>query len=242
MAAGQLYHFQADGPVDPDRGHRFDPRARLIDPYAKALAGNFLPADDGIIRPPKCVVVDDEFDWQEDRHLRRQLSETIIYEMHVRGFTPVAHQRREPPRHVPGRDREDSLSAVAGRDGGRADAGPRVPDQRLPRASCRAAELLGLRPAGLLRPAPRLRRRRRAGLPGPRVQGDGPGPAPRRDRGDPRRGLQPHGRRQRERARRSASRGWRTASTTCSTTAAATTATTPAAATRSTATTRSSAS
>jgi glycogen operon protein len=87
MTAGQLYHFQADGPYDPDRGHRFDPRARLIDPYAKALAGDFLPSDDGIIRPPKCVVVDDEFDWQDDRHLRRSLSETVIYEVHVRGFT-----------------------------------------------------------------------------------------------------------------------------------------------------------
>jgi len=87
MSAGQLYHFQADGPYDPSRGHRFDSRARLIDPYAKALAGRFLAADDGILRPPKCVVVDDEFDWQDDRHLRRKLSDTVIYELHVRGFT-----------------------------------------------------------------------------------------------------------------------------------------------------------
>jgi len=84
---GQLYHFQADGPHEPARGYRFDPQARLIDPYAKALAGEFLPADAGIIRPPKCVVVHDEFDWQGDRHLRRPLSETVIYELHVRGFT-----------------------------------------------------------------------------------------------------------------------------------------------------------
>ena len=40
----QLYHFQADGPFEPDKGLRFDGRARLIDPYAKALAGDFLPA------------------------------------------------------------------------------------------------------------------------------------------------------------------------------------------------------
>lgn len=84
---GQLYHFQADGPYDPDHGYLFNPKARLIDPYAKALAGCFQPNDDGIIRPPKCVVVSDEFDWQGDRHLRRPLPETIIYEMHVRGFT-----------------------------------------------------------------------------------------------------------------------------------------------------------
>jgi isoamylase len=60
---------------------RFDGRARLIDPYAKALAGDFLPAENGILRPPKCVVVDDEFDWQGDRHLRRSLDETVIYEI-----------------------------------------------------------------------------------------------------------------------------------------------------------------
>jgi glycogen operon protein len=87
ISAGQLYHFQADGPYDPERGHRFDRTARLLDPYARALAGEFQESDDGIIRPPKCVVIDDHFDWQGDRHLRRELSETIIYEMHVRGFT-----------------------------------------------------------------------------------------------------------------------------------------------------------
>jgi isoamylase len=84
---GQLYHFQADGPNEPSKGLLFDGRARLIDPYAKALAGNFLPSPDGILRPPKCVVVNDEFDWQGDRHLRRSLDESIIYETHVRGFT-----------------------------------------------------------------------------------------------------------------------------------------------------------
>ncbi len=87
LKAGQLYHFQADGPFAPEEGYRFDPRARLIDPYARALAGDFMPATDGIIRPPRCVVVDDMFDWQGDRHLRRPFSETVIYEMHVRGFT-----------------------------------------------------------------------------------------------------------------------------------------------------------
>lgn len=85
--AGQLYHFQASGPNDPNRGMRFDSNARLIDPYAKALAGEFQDSSDGIIRPPKCVVVDDYFDWAGDRHLNRDLSETIIYEMHVKGFT-----------------------------------------------------------------------------------------------------------------------------------------------------------
>jgi len=87
MGPGQLYHLQADGPFDPRRGQRFDGRARLIDPYARALAGRFLKSEDGLIRPPKCVVIDDEFDWRGDRHLRRDLSETVIYEVHVRGLT-----------------------------------------------------------------------------------------------------------------------------------------------------------
>ena len=93
IKAGQLYHFQAEGPFDPALGHRFSPHARLIDPYARALAGRFLPSDDGVVRPPKCVVIDDTFDWKGDRHLKRPLSETIIYEMHVRGFTrsPTSH-------------------------------------------------------------------------------------------------------------------------------------------------------
>jgi isoamylase len=90
LKAGQLYHFQADGPFAPEEGFRFDPRARLIDPYARALAGEFMPSTDGVIRPPRCVVVDDTFDWQGDRHLRRPFSETVIYEMHVKGFTKAS--------------------------------------------------------------------------------------------------------------------------------------------------------
>ena len=87
IRTGQLYHFQADGPFDPAQGHRFDSSARLIDPYAKALVGEFMPCKDKLVRPPRCVVVDDQFDWRGDRHLRRGLDKTIIYEMHVRGFT-----------------------------------------------------------------------------------------------------------------------------------------------------------
>jgi glycogen operon protein len=97
IGPGQLYHLQAEGPFDPTRGHRFNGRARLIDPYAKALAGTFQPTDDGVLRPPKCVVADDYFDWEGDRHLRRDLSETVIYEMHVRGFTKSLTSRVAHP-------------------------------------------------------------------------------------------------------------------------------------------------
>lgn len=87
LGHGQLYHLQADGPYDPTRGMLFDGHARLIDPFAKSLAGTFQPSDDGIIRPPKCVVIDDYFEWEGDRHLKRDLADSVIYEMHVRGFT-----------------------------------------------------------------------------------------------------------------------------------------------------------
>jgi glycogen operon protein len=97
VEAGALYHFQADGPYAPERGHRFNPQARLIDPYARALAGQFQASEDGVIRPPKCVVVVDDFDWKGDRHLRRPLSESVIYEMHVRGFTRSPSANVEDP-------------------------------------------------------------------------------------------------------------------------------------------------
>ena len=87
VSHGQLYHLQASGPNKPEIGMRFNGSARLIDPYTKALAGDFLKSDDGIIRPPKCVLVDEEFDWQGDRPINRDIAETVIYEMHVRGFT-----------------------------------------------------------------------------------------------------------------------------------------------------------
>ena len=130
VGPGQLYHFQADGPFEPERGLRFDGRARLIDPYAKALVGDFLPADDGMVRPPKCVVVNDDFDWQGDRHLRRSLAETVIYEMHVRGFTCRPSQRREPPGTYLGLIEKIPYLAIAGRHGRRIDAGLRVSHQR----------------------------------------------------------------------------------------------------------------
>ncbi|MDA7977255.1 MAG: glycogen debranching protein GlgX [Pirellulales bacterium] len=97
LAAGQLYHVQADGPFDPSVGQRFDSQARLVDPYAEALAGDFQANADGIIRPPRCVVVDDHFDWGGDRHLRRPLADTVIYELHVAGFTKSATSEVSSP-------------------------------------------------------------------------------------------------------------------------------------------------
>ncbi len=87
MTPANCIIFRPAVPGIPEHGHRFDSSARLIDPYAEALAGEFQKGSDGVIRPPKCVVVEDDFDWDGDRHIRRDISESIIYEMHVKGFT-----------------------------------------------------------------------------------------------------------------------------------------------------------
>ena len=109
IGAGQLYLYQVDGPYDPEHGHRFNHRLYLQDPYAKALTGGFEwslstqfgydpdspdgdlsrnlarhPTAEGI---PKSVVIDDAFDWQGDRPLNYPLRKSVIYEMHVKGFT-----------------------------------------------------------------------------------------------------------------------------------------------------------
>jgi isoamylase len=79
IGPGSLYLFRVDGPRDPARGHRFDPAAMLLDPYAKAVTG---PQG-----ARKGVVVSDDFDWQGDRPLGRPLRRTVIHETHVRGLT-----------------------------------------------------------------------------------------------------------------------------------------------------------
>ncbi len=84
---GTLYHFQVDGPYAPERGLRFNGKARLIDPYARALTGNFQSKVGGACRPPKCVVVADYFDWEGDRPIDRAFGDETIYELHTRGFT-----------------------------------------------------------------------------------------------------------------------------------------------------------
>jgi isoamylase len=106
LREGQLYALAAEGPFDPSRGLYFDHDLLLIDPYARAvtdgspwtqpdlLPGSFVPGS--LTRAqretqwsamPKCVVTDDRFDWEGDRPLGKPLSETVIYETHVRGFT-----------------------------------------------------------------------------------------------------------------------------------------------------------
>ena len=111
---GLLYGYRVDGPYLPGAGHRFNPAKVLLDPYAKAIAGQLIwndallgyradDADDsGAPDPrdsasfvPKCVVVETAFSWGDDRLLRTPWHETVIYEVHVKGFT--ARHPQIPP-------------------------------------------------------------------------------------------------------------------------------------------------
>jgi glycogen operon protein len=79
------YGYRADGPFDPARGHRFDRRQVLLDPYATLLHGR--DSWGGPRRPLRSGVALDDFDWEDDRQLRLPSEELVIYEAHVRGLT-----------------------------------------------------------------------------------------------------------------------------------------------------------
>jgi len=92
---GQLYAYRVDGPFEPSSGMRFDPRKVLLDPYGRAVV---IPdgygreaarsVGDNARTAMKSVVVDvSAYDWEGDAPLQRPSSRTIVYEMHVRGFT-----------------------------------------------------------------------------------------------------------------------------------------------------------
>jgi isoamylase len=89
---GLFYGYRVHGPHDPDRGQRFDPTKVLLDPYAKLIKGK-IGAGLG-----RCQVVDTAFSWGDDRAPRTPWADTVIYELHVRGFTQrhpgVAEQLR----------------------------------------------------------------------------------------------------------------------------------------------------
>jgi glycogen operon protein len=108
LRPGQLYGYRVSGPYDPERGMRFNSSKLLIDPYAKAIAGQVnwademfghvvgSPADD-LVRDfrddawgmPKAAVIDNAFDWGNDKRLGIPLHSSIIYELHVKGFTKL---------------------------------------------------------------------------------------------------------------------------------------------------------
>jgi len=82
---GQLYGYRVSGPWEPRAGKRFDATKVLLDPYARAIAGTWDRSD--VTSVLKSVVIDPSFPWDEDRPLRVPWNDTIIYEVHVKGFT-----------------------------------------------------------------------------------------------------------------------------------------------------------
>jgi glycogen operon protein len=95
LEAGQLYGFRVHGPWDPKNGMRFNPRKVLLDPYSRAVVVNDIydreaacGNDDNADSCMKSVIAPiDSYDWEGDAPLHHPLGETIIYEMHVGGFT-----------------------------------------------------------------------------------------------------------------------------------------------------------
>jgi len=107
IAPGQTYAYRADGPFEPENGLRFDPGKVLLDPYGRAVVvpdaySRHMASQYGENNATamKSVVVDpDVYDWEGDAPLRRPFATTVIYEMHVAGFTRhpssgVAAERR----------------------------------------------------------------------------------------------------------------------------------------------------
>lgn len=96
IQAGQIYAYRAYGPYEPARGCRFDPSKVLLDPYAKAIVGDRLynrraaqiVGEDNCAQALRGVVVDSNtYDWEGDHPLRHPYANSVIYEMHVGGFT-----------------------------------------------------------------------------------------------------------------------------------------------------------
>jgi len=86
--AGAVYGYRAHGPWQPRLGHRFDADQLLLDPYAREFVGQFS-WDAPRLSVPKARVVHDSFDWQGDAPPRRPWSDTVFYELHVRGFSKL---------------------------------------------------------------------------------------------------------------------------------------------------------
>jgi glycogen operon protein len=107
ISAGQLYSYRADGPYRPREGLRFNKNKLLLDPYTRAVSGNFnwdlsdarsydstspegdlsFSTLDSAGGAPKGIVVDNSFEWGDDRPLKIPMKDTIIYETHIRGLT-----------------------------------------------------------------------------------------------------------------------------------------------------------
>ena len=103
VGPGQSYGYRVDGPWDPAQGLRCNPAKLLLDPYAKAVAGTVTfgpevlgqdaadPAKpstlDSAANVPRSLVVDPAFSWQDSQRPWHRFADTVLYEIHVKGFT-----------------------------------------------------------------------------------------------------------------------------------------------------------
>jgi isoamylase len=104
VGPGQRYGLRVHGPYDPLHGLRHNPQKLLLDPYARAISGRFLhgaelfgysfdgddldPSPlDSAASMPRSVIVDRSFPWGDDRRPDTAWADTVIYELHVKGFT-----------------------------------------------------------------------------------------------------------------------------------------------------------
>jgi isoamylase len=104
LRSGQVYAYRAVGAFDPDRGFRFDPAKVLLDPYARAVVvpdgynrlAASRPGDNTKVAMRSAIVDPGVYDWEGDAPLGRPFATTVIYEMHVAGFTRHPSSGVEP--------------------------------------------------------------------------------------------------------------------------------------------------
>ena len=207
VGAGARYGYRAQGEWAPERGLWHNDSKLLLDPYARVIEGEvrwdpacFAYSFEDPDRPettdsapfvPRSVVESPWFDWGHDRPPDTPMHETVIYELHVKGFTAL-HPTLDP--HLRGTyaglAHPEVIAHLQRTRGHRGRAAARaLLRARPPAGGARTAQLLGLQQHRVLRPPCRLRSRPR---PRSRVQAHGPVAARGGHRGDPRRRLQPH--------------------------------------------------
>jgi len=99
------YTFRVSGKYEPEKGSYFNNETLLLDPYAKAITGgekwgtvaSQKTDDEDHYSYRRCYIPKDEFDWEDDSPINRTLKDSIIYEMHVRGFTQHSSSSVENP-------------------------------------------------------------------------------------------------------------------------------------------------
>jgi len=110
---GTIYGYRVHGPYEPKHGHRFNPNKLLLDPYAKAVVGNLewdpavfgykmesaddmsFDGRDSAPFMPRCRVIDPAFTWGQERVQRTPWERTVVYELHVGGYTKLHPGVRE---------------------------------------------------------------------------------------------------------------------------------------------------